>query len=245
MKFPTSDPGFLGAIIGAISGLLGALIGGLATYLASTRQYRIEYQTRLRAALVAALIEICRNHPTLFNELDRVLPLWLSRKHDSITAKDHLKEVTSQIPRYHTRVHDNFFIELITSKFGSEIKTYYDKIIFINELSIKNTGGLNPSQFPSYVTSLAISIEAADALAKEIHRYCKKEIIDKWGKDDYFGFIEEVSDRSLYMTALTRTKLSDIEIYLKTGVAPPSIRIVITRKDKNSLFPWIIPAREL
>ncbi len=71
------------------------------------------------------------------------------------------------------------------------------------------------------------------------------DIKNKWGKDDYFGFIEESSDRSHYMMALTRTKLSDIEEYIKTGIVPTSVGDMITKNEINSLNPWIIPAREL
>src|ERR1700736_1137314 len=113
MASPLEDSGFLGAIVGAIAGLIGALLGAGATYFAATRQYRIEHDTRQRAALAASLLEICRNQATLMHELDRVLPLWLSRKHETTSALGHLRKVTNPIFKYGTRVYDCFFTELI------------------------------------------------------------------------------------------------------------------------------------
>jgi len=239
------DAAFLGAIVAAISGLLGAVIGAIATYLATTRQYQTEYDTRQRAALAASLLEIFRNQSTLIRELDRVLPLWLSRQHDVPSGSGHLRNITKPIVKYQTKVYDSFFTELIPSRFGPELKTYYDRVTFINCLADDYHDGLPATEFYGYVRALALSVEIADDLARAIHQHVAKQLQEGWGKENDFKTFEDMSERSLYMAALFRTKLQDLEDFIADGTLSSGIPSRITAQDKSHLRPWVLPAREI
>lgn len=239
------DTGFLGAVVGAISGLIGAALGGFATYYASLRQYRTEHQTKQNSALAASLVEMCRNQSTLIRELDRVLPIWLARCYDNQNAAHALQEVTTPIPKCDTRVFDSFFTELIASQYGSELKTYYDRIGYVNQISNEHSNGLPPEKFAGYVRALALAVEVADDLASELQRRVSKTMPKNWGKEDDFGGLADQRDRALYLAALYRTRLSILESYIAGKEITEALPPLIIAKDKSQLNPWVIPAREL
>ena len=237
------DPGFLGAIVGAVSGLVGALVGGIVTYYASLRQYRVEHATKQNSALNAVLIEICRNQSLLTSELDRALPLWLSRRHESPSVADHLRKITSPLPRCATRVFDAFFTELIPSRYGSELKTYYDRVSYINHLSKSHETGLPAEEFSVYVRMLALAIEVADDVAAELNQYVSKANLKGWGRENDFEAMANERDRALYMAALFRTKLSDLERFIGSRDEGQALPDLIRKKNKHMLNAWVIPAR--
>ncbi len=171
-----------------------------------------------------------------------MLPLWLSRKHDHATASGHLKEITCPILTYQTRVYDSFFTELLPSRFGPELKTYFDRVAFINGLSKRYSSGLPSGAFSSYVEALALAVEVADELAKEIHRYCSAELLANWSKENDYNGLVKGSEESLYRAALYRTKLQDLEQYLSRSVPIPSLPRRITEKEMKMLA-WVTPAR--
>ncbi|MFN6183639.1 MAG: glycine zipper family protein [Burkholderiales bacterium] len=239
------DIGFIGAIIGALSGLIGAVIGGVATYLASTRQYRTEHRVRQNAALSACLLELCRNQPTLIRELDRILPLWLTRQHSSIRCAEHLSEITKSIPIIETRVFDAFFPELVSSPYGPELKTYYDRIAFINKLASAYADGIPAYQFGGYVRALALSLEVAIDIVNALNRTVSKNLPPLWGRESDFESLVADTDRTLLMTALFRVKLSDLEQKIIGQHVSSSIPERIINCDSSELFAWVAPARVL
>ena len=238
-----SDASFLGAVVGAISGLIGAAIGGVVSYYASIRQYRTEYLIKQNSAFASALLEICRNQSPLIRELDRVLPLWLSRRYDTTATALALKEATTPIPHLETRVFDHLFSELISSPCGPELKTYYDRVSYINQISVVHSNGLPAEEFASYVRSLALSVEVANDIAQELHDRLSKKMQSMWGKEDDFKGITDQRERALYMAALYRTKLSVLESFISGEEMTQNISPLITNSDKSQLDPWVIPAR--
>lgn len=245
MPIPVEDPGFLGAIIGAVSGLVGAALGGAISYYASLVQYRTEHGTRQNSALAAALIEICRNQSLLILELDRALPLWLSRCYDRPSARQELHDITCPIQKCETRVYDIFFSELIPSPYGPELKTYYDRVGHINKLSEAHADGLPPEKFSSYIRAVALSVEIADELAAALQQHVSRVLAKSWGKEDDFGGLADGRSRALYMVALYRTKLSDLESFIADCEACPTLPRLIREGGKELLDSWVIPARAL
>lgn len=241
---PIGDPGFLGAVVGAVAGLLGALIGGAATYFAAIRQYRTEHHTKQNSALAAVLIEICSNQQTLIRELDRSLPLWLCRCYDAVGAEDDLKDATWPIPAYHVRICDTFFAELLSSVYGPELKTYYDRIAFVNALRHDHPAGIPAEHFAVHVRTLALAIEIAYHLTSVLQTHASKAMPKGWGIEDVAKPLEHGKQRALYMAALHRTSLNDLESFLG-GDIKPSVPNYIIDRDPDMMQSWLLPARVL
>jgi hypothetical protein len=127
------DLGFLGAVISAAAALIGAVIGGGLTYAAAMHQYKLQYTDKRRDALRAILVEICENQSCL--ALDRALPAWLARSYADPIHERKLKEIISQTTYYSTRVYDRLFAELIASRYGPELKAYYNNLESLNKAS--------------------------------------------------------------------------------------------------------------
>jgi len=241
---PLGDPGFLGAIVGAVAGLLGAGLGGFATYFAAIRQYRTEHATRQNSALAAVLIEIGRNQHTLIRELDRALPLWLARCHDASTAGADLKAATWPMPAYDVRICDAFFPELLSSIYGPELKTYYDRIAFLNKLAADHPDGIPAADFAQHVRTLALAVEIAFDLAAALQVHVRKVMPKGWGKEDDAQTLESGKERALYMAALHRTDLRDLESFA-AGDLKPSVPMYVRDRPPQTMLSWVVPAREL
>lgn len=239
-----SDAGFVGALVGAISGIFGAVFGGAMTYYASKQQYHTEHQTKQNAALGACLIEICRNQAGLIRELDRVLPLWLSRRYDSDPLSHILKEATSPIPKFDTRIYSSFFTELLSSPYGSELKTYYDRVETINAFSEGFPEGLPSKFFFQYVQVLALAVEVTYDIADALQKVTETEMPQKWGKEKDYQNLNLFKERALLMAALFRTKLSDLESFLAGEHTTAGFPELVTKCDKVSLAPWLIQAQD-
>lgn len=250
MDIPT-DSTFVGALIGGLAVLLGARLGASATIRAARVQFQTEYRTRQTAALAAALMEICRNQPSLIGHLDRVLPLWLSRPfNDGEAGRGELVEVTKSIPKISTSIYDAFFVELIPSPFGAELKTYYDRLGRINALALDVLGGVTPNDFQGYVSDLALAIEVAYDIGRDLKGYVKRSKLleDKWGKEDYLSGFEDKdsSRRAEYMVALHRTTLADLEKYISDPERYPDIpRLLVESELVLSETNWVKAARAL
>jgi hypothetical protein len=233
-----SDPSFLGALLGAFAGLVGAGVGGAATYWASVHQYRTEYRTKQTAALAAVLMEISWNQNMLIHELDRVLPLWLSRRHDSPSAAAYLKEVTGPRPELDVRIYDAFFAELIPSKHGPELKTYYDRLRQVNS----HEESVPANSFQEYVRAIALATEIAYPLIDALRLDVGKFVPAGWGIKELSASIAAGQQRAIYMAGLHRTDLDKLEKFaagMETGWLPEVVR----NSPVEYLDAWIIPAR--
>lgn len=239
------DASFLGAVVGAISGLIGTAIGGFVTYRASLRQYRTEHQTKQNAALAAAFIEVCRNQDSLILELDRVLPLWLTKRYGASEVAKNLAEATTPIPTYDTRVYDSFFSELISSTYGSELKTYYDRLSYLNQISKVHWNGLPSKEFANYVRTLVLAVEVAYEIASELNNCVLTTMPKNWGKENNFKTLIAQRERALYMAALYRTELSVLESFIAGEKSTSPLPTLISSRDKSALDPWVIPARKI
>jgi len=238
-----NDPGFAGAVVGAIAGLVGAVIGGAATYVASIRQYRTEYRMKQHAALIAALLEISRNHASLFRDLDRVIPLWLAR---SYFERPHdLAKVSSGFARYDVRVYQNFFSELVASKYGPELKTYYDRIEYLNAVTTAHPQGIPPELFHTLVPQLALSLELTHEILEELASACAKELKQAWGKESDYQSVHNARDDALLLAAMFRTNLADLEDALAGRDAPTIATRLIDRYRQRVHDAWMAPARAL
>ncbi|MFN3388405.1 MAG: hypothetical protein ACK40O_05695 [Allosphingosinicella sp.] len=236
------------AVVGsAIDGgavLLGALVGGVLTYLGAKAQTRLEYRNRKWDALRAAAIEISHNQPLLHLDFDRILPYFLARAHRRPHAdQERLGQLIPRHAPYRSTVYDRFFTELVSSRLGSELTTYYGLI-----------GGLNARPrapafsvevgFGHQCTELAHAILLADDLLLEIRKELSKSRVASWGRN--IDFDETCSTRERYLIAaqLVKFRLADLVAFLE-GKGPPRgfPRLLAEQPEKWS--PFVDAARQV
>ena len=220
---------------GMAGALIGALIGGLCTYIAARAQHKREYETLQHNALISVLLEICRNQPKMVLELDRVIPLWLAREYIKPEAQTkHLSDLASPLVKYTTRTFDSFYKETVSSKYGPEIDQYYRCINDLNFLAEKYNNSLPAEELRLYVGSLSHAIGRAIDLVHELHHFCHQDVKKNWGRDQDISSFLENTKRSLFLSALYRTSLDDIDKYL-LGKEIPSTLTEVLLNDKPNL----------
>jgi len=237
-----SDPGLQGGLFGAVAVLLGALI----TYWAAKIQYTTEYTYKKWDALRAVLIELCHNQASLFRDLDRSLPAWLARSHRrGGISKGKLKEFVLQTRRYDNVAYDRLFPELIATKFGSELATYYRRLAWLNGWTSKENEIDVDRDFDTYILALANSILIADDLIPAINEECKKSPVKSWGKNLDIEDFEHSRQRYRFGAELAKFDLQSIEEFLqdrkKFGGRVPDI---LMNSDSVWFAPYVEAAQE-
>jgi hypothetical protein len=158
----TWDTTLIAGIMGLIGALLGAGIGGWATYHAAGVQFRLENEAKIASAVTSVLSEILCHYPTLYLDLDRCLPLWLSRMHLKRKIEVVPKEVCP-LPIYDMRIFEERFSDVMTSRYGENIRYYYTGIRYLNGLSKEFlSNGLPSREFGNYITNLRLLILSGD-----------------------------------------------------------------------------------
>jgi hypothetical protein len=213
------DPGFLGALVGAAAGLLGAGIGGAATYWAAKIGFNTEYNYKKWDALRAVLRELSGNYHSMILDLDRALPAWLARSHrrGGVPEKT-LRDYVGQTARYRNMVFDRLFSELVSSKFGSELTSYYERVAWLNDWTSRSATVDIVGYFDDYIFSLANNIEAADDLIEAIDAECRGSPVQPWGKNLDMETVKSFRTRARLLAKLAKHDLDSIEKTL-TGSA--------------------------
>jgi len=146
----SSDPTIIAGIIGLLGALLGAIIGGAiggaATIFAAFQQHRVENRDKMASALTSVLSELLTHQPTLYLNLDKCLPLWLSRMHLDDTKKRRLEIELKNVcvlSIYDTRMFDERFSDIMTSRYGEKysILLHQDSIL---KQYVERVWGLSP-----------------------------------------------------------------------------------------------------
>lgn len=241
-----SDPGFQGGVVGAAAALLGAFIGGSVTYWAAKIQYTTEYSYKKWDALRAVLIELCHNQASLFRDLDRSLPAWLARCHRrGGLSKGQIKEFVLQTRRYENMVYDRLFPELIATKFGSELATYYRRLAWLNGWTSKENEIDVERDFDTYVLTLANSILIADDLIPAINKECRNSPTKSWGKNLDIEDFELSRQRYRFGAELAKFDLESIEEFLGDRKRFSNRFPDILIKSDSALFaPYVEAAHE-
>jgi hypothetical protein len=241
-----SDPGFQGAIVGAVAGLVGAMIGGAVTYWAAKTQYTTEYSYKKWDALRAVLIELCHNQASLYRDLDRSLPAWLARSHrrGGDAALERIKKFVLQSRQYETLVYDRLFSELIATKFGSELASYYRRLNWLNGWTSKPQAIDIDHDFDSYTFALANSILLADDLIRAIIIECRQSPVQSWGKNLDIEEFKASRQGYLFGAELAKYDLHSIEEFVQHGTRPNYFPDILANSDVALFIPYVAAAKE-
>lgn len=226
--------------VSALSGIGGAFIGGAATWWAAKTQYETEYKYKKWDALRAVLIELCQNQASLFHDLDRALPAWLARAHrrGGVPLKDIAGYVRSTAI-YRTQIYDALFAEVVTTRFGSELVSYYRRLKALNDFTA-NASDFDPDRnFDDYVFLLAHALEGAIDLARELIGELDKSPIKRWGRNKDIEEVELNTPRDRTAALLVKFDLQNLKAWEEAGALEANLE----RCDLNTVRAYIAAAR--
>jgi hypothetical protein len=239
-----SDPAIIGAAIGAVAALVGAGLGGFLSYYGVMHQYDRQYGDRRRDVLRAALVEICENQASLVRDLDRVLPAWLARCQANPRVEAQLREIIGQTRDYSTDVYEHLFAELIATRYGPEIKSYYGYVSWLGKQAPQAEVFDIQRHFDDYARTLAYAISFGVPLGRSIAAECAKSPHTAYQNDLVLENFTASIDNSLFLEALARTDLDTLEAFVYGDEPKPPLPAVLSRCDPARLEPWIAAARE-
>ncbi len=229
------------------------VIGGTATFLAASEQHKAENKAKIASAVTSVLSELLIHRPELCLNLDRCLPLWLSRMHLDATKKPNLEIKLKDVcflSIYDTRIFDERFSDLMTSRYGEHLRLYYTRIQNLNSLSKDYwPNGIPSHKFKDYINNTQLSILTGDILISELLVRYKNNIVKQWKCEYFFCYTKQKQKGALALAYLADTNMDHIYRYVESGFTEAEASLdevlkVLTPEELNN-HSCVVAARQI
>jgi hypothetical protein len=257
---PTSPPEtksyeVTAAVIGAI---VGALLAGWLTYVAAQSAEESKQKKLILRLYSLLLLEILGHHqPTLYLEVDELLPTWLNRRETTLSGTNALDRYPSawqsvRLQRLTDRYHRRFSRELIHADLIVELETYYHNVRILNQLIDEWRPEKAKDNGIAYATHTIRALKMGIDVTNKIR---KTPGISRYFVDLETTVLENCDAREhqiTYLLILCDLKLSDLEslrraeqwenkdpeVYGRLGGRPPKLDSIpeIVRDDRSKLW---------